>query len=196
MFTFTLKDPHFLPHIGCDVDLFIATGESLFITGENGLGKSTLLKRMSESIPNSYLISQIPLVTFYDRSLARYLEVVLKGFSEGINPETFHRLWSAFGLNSKLNRLLSQLSGGERQCVKLATGLAMHESLLLLDEPSQYLDLEKKRILFEQLLELKRQSKSLLIVEHDLSWWKKPSAVLPLKVQERTLVKGDAWTIS
>jgi ABC-type Mn2+/Zn2+ transport system ATPase subunit len=196
MFTFSLKDPNFLPHVGCDVEICIGNGQTIFLTGENGLGKSSLLKKMSETITNSNLIGQIPLDVFYDRQLEKYKAVVLKGLSGRIDPEIFSRIWDGFGLSSKENRLLSQLSGGERQCVKLATGLALSSELLLLDEPSQYLDEAKKKILFLRLKELNQNGKSLLIVEHDLSWWKESSAVIPLIVRESTIQRGESWTIS
>lgn len=196
MFTFSLKDPFFLPHLGCDIDLLIQKGETFFLTGENGLGKSTLLKKMSDSLPDSYLLSQIPLDSFYDRSLRRFSSIAVEAFAGNLELETFQKLWYSFGLNLKMDRLLSHLSGGERQCVKLATGLSMRSSLLLLDEPSQYLDQEKKTILFKELSHLNRLGKSLVIVEHDLSWWKKETLVIPLEVHEKTLKKGSPWTIS
>jgi len=196
MYKFVLKEPDFLPHIGCDVELSLEQGETLFLTGENGLGKSTLLKKVSEKLSDSYLLSQSPLDSFYDRRLDQYISAVEKGLGDRMDKEVFARIWRKFGLDIKMDRLLSQLSGGERQCVKLATGLALHSPLLLLDEPSQYLDQEKKAILFGCLQALNQQGKSLLIVEHDLSWWKKKSLVVPLQIHEKTLTRGEAWTIS
>lgn len=196
MFSFTLKDPNFLPHLGCDFELLIKEGESLFLTGENGIGKSTLLKQMSHSLENSFLLSQTPLDSFYDRSLSRFKEIFLKAYSSDLEKEKFETYWEAFGLKSKPDRLLSQLSGGERQSVKLAAGLSMKSQILLLDEPTQYLDQEKKGILFHFLKDLEQRGRSLVIVEHDLTWWKGRAEVLPLKISCGTLGKGEPWTIS
>lgn len=196
MFTITCRDQNFLPHLACEINFTIPRGETSFITGENGLGKSTLMSRVHESIPESYLISQNPLDAFYDRKLSQYKETVLRGFSEKIDRELFLFNWKAFGLELKMDRMLSQLSGGERQSVKLATGLSLNYPLLILDEPSQYLDKERKKILFDQIRDLNSRDKTFLIVEHDLSWWKDQSRVIPLKAESGVLKEGDPWTIS
>lgn len=196
MYNFTLKDPSFLPHIGCDFEFEFKRGQALFLTGENGIGKSTLLKRMGHSLENSFLLSQTPLDSFYDRSLQQFKKVSEKAFSQNLVREHFHKNWESFRLQSKGDRLLSQLSGGERQSVKLATALAMSSELLLLDEPTQYLDQEKKVILSEILAEILKQGRSLVIVEHDLNWWKRPGIVIPLQVRGQILSRGESWTIS
>ncbi len=66
------------------------------------------------------------------------------------------------------SRSLSELSGGERQRVYLAMQLAQDASILLLDEPTTYLDIEHQLRLMELLALLKNEGKTILLVLHDL----------------------------
>lgn len=196
MFSFSINDPRFLPHVGCRLDLSVPTGKTVFLTGENGIGKSSILRRLKEDRPESLFVRQLPLDTFYDRTLEKFKATALKAFGSDLNREAFQKYWEAFGLHLKEKRLLSELSGGERQCVKLATALGMKNSLKLLDEPTQYLDEEKRQRLFEILREQNSSGTSFLVVEHDLSWWKTAGEAIPLLIRNRQIQKGESWTIS
>ena len=63
---------------------------------------------------------------------------------------------------------LRELSGGERQCIFLAMQLAQDAPILLLDEPTTYLDIEYQLSLMELLQNLKAQGKTIIMVLHDL----------------------------
>ena len=63
---------------------------------------------------------------------------------------------------------LRELSGGERQCIFLAMQLAQDAPILLLDEPTTYLDIEYQLSLMELLQNLKVQGKTIIMVLHDL----------------------------
>ena len=63
---------------------------------------------------------------------------------------------------------LRELSGGERQRVYLAMQLAQDAPILLLDEPTTYLDIEYQLSLMELLQKLKREGKTIIMVLHDL----------------------------
>lgn len=63
-----------------------------------------------------------------------------------------------------------QLSGGQQQKLALASVLAMSPSILVLDEPTTFLDPEGARKVFDILLELKQQGKTIVIAEQRLEW--------------------------
>ena len=63
---------------------------------------------------------------------------------------------------------LRELSGGERQRVYLAMQLAQDAPILLLDEPTTYLDIEYQLSLMELLQRLKSEGKTIIMVLHDL----------------------------
>ena len=63
---------------------------------------------------------------------------------------------------------LRELSGGERQRVYLAMQLAQDAPILLLDEPTTYLDIEYQLSLLELLQKLKNEGKTIIMVLHDL----------------------------
>lgn len=189
MYRFTIYDSQFLPHTGCDVDLFLNKGEILTLKGENGIGKTTLVRRFYEkNLSDITLVEQGPLDYFYDRTLARLKIIYLS--SAGVSRELFFRYWVMFNLDKKEDRYQSSLSGGESQALKLALGLSVVRDVLMLDEPSQYLDSGSKIKLNSILHELILEGKSILLVEHDLSWMSVPSTTIHLEVRDGILKAG------
>ena len=72
------------------------------------------------------------------------------------------------GLGDKLERLPSQLSGGEQQRVAIARALANEPSILLADEPTGNLDVKNSLMVFESLTRLaKEKGQAVLIVTHN-----------------------------
>ena len=63
---------------------------------------------------------------------------------------------------------LRELSGGERQRIYLAMQLAQDTPILLLDEPTTYLDIESQLLLMEVLTDLKKKGRTIIMVLHDL----------------------------
>ncbi len=74
------------------------------------------------------------------------------------------------GLSDLGDRSPYQLSGGQQQKLALAAVLAMSPSILVLDEPTTFLDPEGAREVFDILLELKQQGKTIIIAEQRLEW--------------------------
>src|SRR3989344_5468391 len=148
MYNLKVNDPHFLPHCGCDIELTIKPGECAVIVGENGLGKTTLIRHFYEQQnKQAVLIEQKPLDLFYDRSLGRVKEIFLTSGNDFIDRDFFDRCWSSLGLNLKHERFLATLSGGEGQALKICLGLTQKVPILFLDEPSQFLDTHSKVVL-------------------------------------------------
>lgn len=194
MLKLNLNDPHFLPHSGCKVELFLEVKEALTIIGENGLGKTTLVHRFySDHADMMSLIEQKPMDQFYDRSLKTLKNIFLKSCGNHIHKDFFEQCWKEFGLDQKESRMLSSLSGGEGQALKITLGLSPAAQVYVLDEPSQYLDESMKRKLSQIIQQLLDRQKSVLMVEHDLTWQKFPMKVVELNISDRTLVKGKEW---
>jgi ABC-type Mn2+/Zn2+ transport system ATPase subunit len=194
-----LKVPtsQFLPHLSCEIEVHLKAGELRVLCGENGIGKSTLLRKFFEQNKDINCIilgDQKPLDFFFDRKLATFKEILFPDPS-GINASRFGKYWKASGLLNKEDRLLSQLSGGESQFLKLITLCSAEGELYFLDEPGQYLDREKKSLANLMLEDLKLAGKSILVIEHDYSWFSTGTPVTELCIQESTLKEGKTWII-
>lgn len=195
MYRFAINDPHFLPHSGCNVELLINKGEVQALIGENGIGKTTLVHRIyNENAVNMTLVEQRPMDYFYDRPLARIKSMYLDAGRGKISQEHFLNYWRIFNLDKKESRLQSTLSGGESQALKLTLGLSVDRAIFVLDEPSQYLD-ESARISLNSIIcDLRKLNKTIILIEHDLTWINFPLNVTELQVEHGNLVKGKSWT--
>lgn len=195
MYNFNLNDPKFLPHAGASLGFCLKKSSALVITGNNGVGKSTLMRRFYQDFSAlSVLIDQTSLDFFYDRPLKKVKEIFLSSRRNAIDEELFFRLWDIFGLSQKEERSQSTLSGGEGQLLKLVLGLTIHSEIILLDEPSHYLDEKMKRTLNEILNDLLGSGKTLLMIEHDLSWVKFPYEGIHLEERDQQLKVVKTWT--
>lgn len=189
MFRLSIKDDIFLPHIGCDIDLTIGRGEIAVITGKNGLGKTSLMRRFyMEQQSECVFVEQGPLDSFYDRKLGIIKDIFLSLDSKDLNKTKFNDLWTAFHLDQKEDRYQSLLSGGEQQALKLCLGLAIERKLYLLDEPTQSLDDKSKSVINSWLRSEQNNSKSILIVEHSWEWLKFLNRIYQLKSNNNKLV--------
>jgi ABC-type Mn2+/Zn2+ transport system ATPase subunit len=195
MYRFQVKDRTFLPHIGCDVEFLLNKGELLALVGENGIGKSTLVQRFSRENRNVSLVEQRAHDYFFDRSLKKVKEIFLSSISSEEARQSFEKYWKTFKLDKKENRLLSSLSGGEGQAVKLCLGLSIPKEVYFLDEPAQSLDKDSRDHLRQIIQELLQAGKALIVVEHDTSWLPSPLKVIKLESHEQTLVRGASWII-
>lgn len=186
---FQISDPSFLPHCGCELQLDLAPGSALVLVGENGIGKSTLLSRLSQLLAQAerVVVEQKSSEYFYDRKLSVLKTFFLSAQLEGFDKVAFEKLWQGFGMGLKEDRLLSQLSGGESQSLKLCLSLCKNTEFYLLDEPSQFLDKERKTFLQQFLAELLEDQKSLLIIEHNREWIPQSWKVQSLKIDHNIL---------
>lgn len=176
----------------------ISAGLQVHLIGPNGAGKSTLLARLAGILPGQgeVLLSGRPLGDYSGSELAMrraYLcqqqpPVVLMpvfqylalhqpaGSSESELENTILYLSDQLKLSDKLSRMLTQLSGGEWQRVRLAAVLLQvwpslnpDSQLLLLDEPTNSLDVAQKVALDRLLQEFCHSGRSALICAHDLN---------------------------
>ena len=180
-----------------DIDLTIAKGELVALTGPSGSGKSTLLNLLGlldRPTAGRILLNGIDTTKMNDAALTD-LRAKMLGF-----VFQFHHLLPAFnaienvmlpdwghtgrpsadvraraeellrqvGLGQRLDRLTNKLSGGEQQRVAIARALVNRPPLVLADEPTGNLDTESSNAVFALLRQFNRdRGTTFLVVTHD-----------------------------
>jgi iron complex transport system ATP-binding protein len=179
------------------VSLEAAGGELLGVLGPNGSGKSTLLRVMdglADPHEGAVRLNGRPLRDLSRFELARsiamvsqenhfqfsflVMEVVLMGRFPHMKPLQFEgekdraaalKALEATGTLHLANRDIHTLSGGEKQRVLMARALAQEPSMLLLDEPTAFLDLKHKREIFRLASSLAGDAgMGVVVVSHDM----------------------------
>ncbi len=173
----------------------LPAGSVSVILGPNGCGKSTLLKALCGILPASgqVLLDGQSLLTLSPRALAQrvsYLtqnrpvpeltarQLVLHGrfpylgyprrYSRA-DLEAVERAMAQMEVTELAERMLPTLSGGQRQRVYLAMALAQDTPVVLLDEPTTFLDVGAQTRLMAQARQLAALGKTVVMVLHDLS---------------------------
>ena len=154
------------------IDLSIQYGDRWNISGQNGAGKTTLLKMLiGESIPSQGVIErgQDVIIGYVpqDRWLAESGKVVLDEFSRvtGKGESEARKILNRFKIGKdKVFNDISLLSPGECSRFIIAELLAIKPNCLILDEPSNHLDLEILEELEKGLIDYKG---TLIVVSHD-----------------------------
>lgn len=155
-----------------DIRLDIAGGECILLAGANGCGKTTLLRALSRQHPEAlFLPTGIPKVKgFTVREFIRtgcFRESRWKR-SKGLEGRIAEAL-TALGIADLDGRDLSTLSDGQFQKACLAVALTRRADLLLLDEPTAFLDAEGRRTTLQTIREMSRRSGlPVLFSSHDL----------------------------
>ena len=155
-----------------DFDLEIVGGESVAIIGDNGTGKSTLVKILTgEETPDtgySYLGPQVraaylPQIVRFSNDSRSALDTML--YDCKCTPQQARDRLAAFGFRGEdVLTPVGALSGGERSRLKLCMLMGSDINLLVLDEPTNHLDIASREWI-EQALEDYEQT--LIFVSHD-----------------------------
>ena len=180
-----------------DINLELRSGQLACLIGENGIGKSTLLKTLTGFLPKlkgSLLLGNRDIESFSQRELARQVSIVLTQKPDvqnltieeiiglGRSPYTgfFGRLRTedrkvvddaiaTMGIEKLRGRMIQTLSDGERQKVMIAKALAQETPIILLDEPTAFLDFPSKAETFQSLQRMAHErDKLILLSTHDL----------------------------
>lgn len=188
-----IEKQNFLPHCSCSVDLYLMKGHINLITGENGVGKSTLAKLIKETFFNEVtLIAQSPLNHFYDRTLDELKNIFMQSTPVHFDATILNSLWQELALKDISSHSVKKLSGGENQSLKLSLGLSIRNKIIILDEPSQYLDSSRRTKLASILGQLMKDH-FIIVIEHESSWLKNlPRKNYELKVENSILKAYDA----
>lgn len=183
--------------VAAGLDLSLRAGELVCLIGPNGVGKSTLMRTLAGMQPplgGRVLLMGDDVHKLPAAQLARRLSVVL---TERINPGLLtasavvalgrhpYTGWSgrltaqdyaiiqqslvSVGASPLANRQIGELSDGERQKVMIARALAQQPALMLLDEPTAFLDLPRRAEIMQLLRRLAHNdARAILLSTHDL----------------------------
>ncbi len=181
------------------VNLTLAQGEWLSLVGANGSGKSTLLRLLSRILPSQsgvVLLNGRDIHTLSATAVAKQLAILPQQqiLPDGLTVHqlvslgrTPHQTWWQWDLDEQSkqqialalaqtdlapyrDRPVAELSGGERQRTFLALALAQNPKVLLLDEPTTFLDIHFQLQLLTLLKQLNQQQHlSIITVLHDIN---------------------------
>lgn len=179
------------------LDLLVEPGDFIGLIGPNGSGKTTFLKSLARSLKpaeGSVLLDGEDVYALHAKRVAREMAVVpqethmafsftsLEVVLMGRHPH-LGRLQSAGPRDLEVarkamershvwhlaDRPVTELSGGERQRVIIAQALAQEPRVLLLDEPTQHLDINHQLSLLQLLQEMCGEGLAVVAVMHDVN---------------------------
>lgn len=170
-----------------NINFEIQEGDLVALVGANGVGKSTLLKLILGDLKakngqiqilnddirkdNHYrdlaYISQNAVASYrnFPTSVEEAIKIQLSYLKKKSNPK---ELMEKLGLYEHRKKALSELSGGQIQRFAISLALIKDASLILLDEPTTGIDEDFSRDFFENLKELKKAGKTIVIITHQL----------------------------
>jgi cell division transport system ATP-binding protein len=205
-----------------NITLKIEKGEFLYLIGETGSGKSSLLKALygelkvdagnitvadtdltkikQKEIPTlrrklGIVFQDFQLLT--DRNVFDNLEFVLKATGWKNKAEIKARIdevLDSVHLSGVKDKMPYELSGGEQQRAAISRALLNHPELILADEPTGNLDPGKSEKIIELLKEINAKGTTILIATHDYSIIKKYSA-RTIKCAENKVIDIDSNTL-
>ena len=175
-----------------DVSLHLAAGELCALVGCNGAGKSTLLRAITSNA--NTLIDGTPLGSLSVEQVAKSIAIVTTeririenlrveelvamgrapytnwvGHLQDIDREIVAKAIEAVGMSSFVGRDTSSLSDGELQRVMIARAIAQQTPIILLDEPTAFLDIPTRFEVCRLLADLAhKEQKCILFSTHDI----------------------------
>ena len=200
------------------IEFEVKQGEILTLIGPNGAGKSTVLKTIAgylKRLDGTVMVGNRDMLEFSEKEMAKKLSVVL---TERISPELMtcrevvetgrYPYTGSFGLLTEKDRAVvenaiekvsmqdyadvdfSSVSDGQRQRVMLARGICQEPQILILDEPTSYLDIHHKIQFLEILRSLAKEKQMAVILSmHELDFAEKISDYV-------LCIKGGKITLS
>ncbi len=191
-----------------NLDMTFNEGEMTAITGQSGCGKSTLLniigllekpdngyveingkeiKKYAPKIIRKILSKEITYLfqnyALIDNETVEYNLLIALKFTKLTKKEKQKNIIETLkklGLDGLEKRKIYTLSGGQQQRVAIGRAILKPSNIILADEPTGSLDEENKWIIFNLLLELNEQGKTVIMVTHDHELVEKCSRIINL----------------
>lgn len=183
--------------IQSDLNIELRAGELTSLMGQNGAGKSTLIRCLagfSKPLEGDVFVAGKPIGRLTEREISKLVSVVLTenisqiglsvyelvstgrypytGFFAKLSEEDHAKVeesLAAVGMSHFADKMLNELSDGERQKVMVAKALAQETPIVILDEPTAFLDLPSRIELMQLLHQLASvHGKAVLLSTHDL----------------------------
>ena len=178
------------------IDFSLVPHKLTAVVGRNGSGKSTLVSCVNQELPYTGEITfsdrNLAVMTLRERAqLISILPQTLHSpavtveeltafgrnpyldFGKRMSPKDWQAVddaLEAIGISGLRDKLVTELSGGERQKAYLAMVLAQNTRVMILDEPTTYMDMEYEAAFFRLLETLKTKRKiTFLVIMHNLS---------------------------
>ena len=198
-------------------NLEIVEDDFIGIIGPNGGGKTTLIKSIIGAVSYSgevtlsptlfkdgkRLIGYLPQQTTFDKQFPiSVIEVVLSGLQsqKGFSARYSHKdkdkalqLLDSMGIITIANKQIGEISGGQMQRVLLCRAIISEPKLLILDEPTNFVDKRFESELYDILKELNKKM-AIVMVSHDVH--NISSAVKSIVCVNRTIHKHNTNTLS
>lgn len=158
-------------HILSDVSLTLRRGERVALLGPNGAGKSTFIKiLMGLTTPDSGEIIKDPSlhIGYYSQEFETFdfSKTVIETAQQscGLSVDKIRPFMSKFNFSSqRIHQTVGTLSGGEKTRLSIALLMLQNYNLLILDEPTTYLDVISQKVILEGL---KSYKGTMLFVSH------------------------------
>jgi iron complex transport system ATP-binding protein len=207
-----------------DLSVVIPAGRITALVGRNGCGKSTLLRAMARLLRpkgGAVLLEGQSIATLPTRMIAKRLGILPQSpvapegltvrdlVAQGRYPhQSWFQQWSqedqriagraldVTGMRQFADRPLETLSGGQRQKAWIAMALAQDTELLLLDEPTTFLDIAHQVEVLDLLAELDRtEGRTIVMVLHDLNQAARYAHHIIALTSGRIYAQGDPATV-
>lgn len=211
--------------VACRINASLQAGELTCLLGPNGAGKSTLLRTLSAfqlPLDGEILLLGKQLTEYTEQQLATCIGVVLTERCDinnmtteelvGMGRSPYTGFWGGLTMNDRnkveeaiewvrighlKGRMVQTLSDGERQKVMIAKALAQETPVILLDEPTAFLDYPSKVEIMQLLHDLARtKQKTVFLSTHDLELALQLADRLWLMDKERGVVTGTPEDLS
>lgn len=182
-----------------NVNLTVEEGEMVYLVGQVGSGKSSLLKTFYAEVPcqgeeaTVLGYNMLKFRTSQQPALRREMGIVFQDFQlltdrtvyENLNfalratgwkkkaerEERIQQVLKQVKLEEKADNFIFELSGGEQQRICIARAILNNPKVILADEPTGNLDMENGELILALLDEIRRQHKTAIIMStHNLQW--------------------------
>lgn len=190
-----VKDSCLESRLRFDVTLALSKSAIVLLQGNNGLGKSTLIRLIKKNqhkyglVNEANFIDQSKLDVLDDLSLSDITNLMKKRLFRA-SSNYFQDLFEQFKAENFWQQACYELSGGQKQMTKILIGTYFEADVYFFDEPFQNLDHENSKVFQNFLQKLVDDQKKVLVVEHNTTYI--PEAVTVSRIMNQEGVITNA----